>query len=75
MSHIISVIFCDILLPNSITVLKTDYENYALQVNCQNIDESSHQEVINLLVRNTCWSNQNKGFLKVTNNGMSGPKK
>ena len=42
---------------------------YALQVNCQNIDESSHQEVINLLVRNTCWANQNKGFLKVTSNG------
>jgi len=63
-----------LIITVSITVLKTDYENYALQVNCQNIDESSHQEVINLLVRNTCWSNQNKGFLKVTSNGMPEPK-
>ena len=53
------------LIIYSFIVLKTDYENYALQINCQNIDESSHQEVINLLIRNTCWPYQNKDFLKL----------
>merc|ERR1712131_160238 len=50
---------------NNYQVLKTDYENYALEVSCQNIDESSHKEVINMLIRNSCWLHQNKDFVEL----------
>merc|ERR1719284_1134690 len=50
---------------NNYQVLKTDYENYTLVVSCQNIDESSHREVIYMLNRNTCWPYQNKDFVEL----------
>ena len=54
------------LMISSFSVLKTDYENYTLVVSCQNIDESSHREVIYMLNRNTCWPYQNKGKCDTT---------
>ena len=44
------------------SVLKTDYENYALVGSCYNIDESTHKEILYVLVRSkACWANRNTG--------------
>jgi len=45
-------------------VIKTDYDNYALVGSCYNIDDSSHREILYVLVRSkSCWANRNKGKL------------
>jgi len=46
-------------------VIKTDYDNYALVGSCYNTGESSHIEVLYVLVRSkSCWADRNKDFIE-----------
>ena len=50
------------LIIHSDSVFKTDYDNYALVGSCYNIDESTHKEILYVLVRSkACWADRNKG--------------
>ena len=56
---------------NSISVIETDYDNYALVSFCEDIDDDSHKETLYILVRSqSCWANLNKGRCQYGNNLM-----